>query len=317
MYRIFGEIMNKLEYEICEVEEVCDLGVIDDYVFDVEMSETPHTFFANDILIHNSLYVKFPKKIYSSGIDNMLEFSTNVESIVNNSLLLFSGQSLNSPKNYLEYSREKICKTGFWTDVKKRYALYVVNDEGTECDAIKIMGLDVKKSSFPEKFKGIMFNVLDMILKNSKQEDIDLYLKESKQSVMEYSIYEVAKISSVKTIDEYKNHINGLNNFKSGVPQNTKAFIYNQLLDKFNCPNKYSAIKVGDKVKMVYLLDNPFRIDMIAFKQDDNPKEIIDYIEKYTDKTKMYERELGKKLQSFYDHLGWGAVGSSLTRTFF
>ena len=45
-----------MNFKIQEITEIEDLGYIEDDFFDVGMIDTPHTFFANDILVHNSVY---------------------------------------------------------------------------------------------------------------------------------------------------------------------------------------------------------------------------------------------------------------------
>jgi hypothetical protein len=52
--------MDKLYYEFDEVESCELIGNFDnEYVYDVEVEDDTHTFIANDILIHNSLFVSF------------------------------------------------------------------------------------------------------------------------------------------------------------------------------------------------------------------------------------------------------------------
>ena len=52
--------MNKLTYFFDEID-VCELtgAFEDEYVYDVEVDDETHTFIANDILVHNSIFVSF------------------------------------------------------------------------------------------------------------------------------------------------------------------------------------------------------------------------------------------------------------------
>ena len=47
-----------MEYILDDLE-VCEcIGIFEDeYVYDIEMDDPTHTFIANDILVHNSLYI--------------------------------------------------------------------------------------------------------------------------------------------------------------------------------------------------------------------------------------------------------------------
>ena len=97
--------------------------------------------------------------------------------------------------------------------------------------------------------------------------------------------------------------------FAKGTPAHVKAGIaYNDCLKHFNAPFKYEPMKNGDKIKWVYLKDNPLGLDGLGFTGYSDPKEIVDFIAKYIDHNKLFERELKGKLQDFFDAIGWGDV---------
>ena len=74
---------------------------------------------------------------------------------------------------------------------------------------------------------------------------------------------------------------------------------------------KYEPMRNGDKVKWVYLKQNPLGLDGVAFKGYDDPKEIMELVNTYIDYDKIFERELLKKLEDFYNAMDWGEVLSS------
>ena len=80
---------------------------------------------------------------------------------------------------------------------------------------------------------------------------------------------------------------------------------YNRLLKHFNCAFKFEPMKDGDKIKWVYLKQNPFGLDAVAFKGYQDPPEILDFIKKYIDVDAIYEAELENKMDDFYNALGW------------
>jgi hypothetical protein len=67
-------------------------------------------------------------------------------------------------------------------------------------------------------------------------------------------------------------------------------------------------MKNGDKVKWVYLKNNPLGLDAVAFWGHSDPPEIEDFINTYIDHNKIFERELKNKLQDFFTAVGWGDV---------
>lgn len=75
------KILNDLiDFEFEEIE-VCEaIGEFnDEYVYDLEVDDT-HTFFANDMLVHNSLYAEFNRIIQQLGVpkENELQFTLDL-----------------------------------------------------------------------------------------------------------------------------------------------------------------------------------------------------------------------------------------------
>ena len=69
-----------------------------------------------------------------------------------------------------------------------------------------------------------------------------------------------------------------------GAPAAVKAcIIYNDLLKFWGLHKKHASISQGDKIKWVYLKQNPYQVDAIAFLEWDLPE----------------------KLEGFYNDLGW------------
>ena len=74
--------MNNIEYIFDDVEFCEEVGIFEDeYVYDVEVDDETHTFIANDILVHNSLFVSFEpciqhcqwKNLVLSGVNSISE----------------------------------------------------------------------------------------------------------------------------------------------------------------------------------------------------------------------------------------------------
>src|SRR6056300_1636277 len=121
---------------------------------------------------------------------------------------------------------------------------------------------------------------------------------------------EIAKNSAVKNLKKYmpKGKRERFSMMK-GTPAHVKAAIlYNDCLKHFEAPFKYEPMKNGDKVKWVYLKNNPLGLDGLAFTGYSDPPEIEKFISTYIDHTKLFERELSGKLQIFFTAVGWGDV---------
>src|SRR6056300_998430 len=219
--------------------------------------------------------------------------------------------NVDKDKHRLEIKKEYVAKAGLWV-AKKRYAQWIISDNGVPVDKLDVKGLDVKRSSFPKAFQECMGTVLIDILKGKTEQEISDYVLDFKKNMVNRPTVEIAKNSAVKNLKKYMPKGKRVPfTMMKGTPSHVKAAIlYNDCLKHFNAPFKYEPMKNGDKVKWVYLKDNPLGIDGLAFTGYQDPPEIEEFIATYIDHNKIFKRELGHKLQDFYDAIGWGDVVS-------
>lgn len=212
-------------------------------------------------------------------------------------------------KHRLEIKKEYVAKAGLWV-AKKRYAQWIISDNGVPVDKLDVKGLDVKRSSFPKAFQEIMAEVLISILRGETEEEISDKVLAFKKSMTEQDTKVIAKNSAVKNLTKYMpKGKRQLFQWVTGTPAHVKAAIsYNDCLKHFDAPFKYEPMKNGDKVKWVYLKNNPLGLSGLAFTGYSDPPEIEEFISTYIDHNKIFERELQGKLQDFYDSIGWGDV---------
>lgn len=239
--------------------------------------------------------------------EKIYDIASEVQSYVNQFYDVFADKVFNVKKHRFEIKQEMIAKTGFWQK-KKRYALWIISDNGVPKDELEVKGLDVVRSSFPKSFKDIMKSVLVGILKEKPQSEIDDSILSFKKNLSGILFGEVAKTSSIKDIDKYQFPVKDevLGKFIKGTPSHVKASInYNKLLKVLNCSVKYSPIKNGDKVKIAYLKNNTYGIEELAFRGEMDPQEILDFICENFDSMSLFNSELDGKLRSFYESMGW------------
>jgi hypothetical protein len=112
---------NNIEYIFDDVESCERIGFFDDeYVYDVEVDDETHTFIANDILVHNSLFVSFKpainnsewKNLVVSQIDNISEefvfLEQRQETKFTNSNCIGYFRNIDDLKNFLKSKKPKI-----------------------------------------------------------------------------------------------------------------------------------------------------------------------------------------------------------------
>jgi len=235
------------------------------------------------------------------------EIATEVQDYVNQFYDVMSKKLFNTEKHRLEIKQEMIGRTGFWQK-KKRYALWIISDNGVPMDKLEVKGLDIVRSSFPKSFQKIMKSVLIDILKGKEKNEIDDYILNFKKELDSIIYAEVAKNSSIKEIKKYEDVVKDdvLGKFAKGTPAHIKAAInYNKLLKLFKCPPKFPPMKNGDKVKIVYLKNNQYGLEELAFRGDSDPKEILDFIKEHIDANELFMSELDSKLKNFYEAMKW------------
>ncbi|MEY4333716.1 MAG: Synechococcus phage [Bacteroidota bacterium] len=212
-------------------------------------------------------------------------------------------------KHRFEIKKEYISKAGFWV-AKKRYAQWMILKNGIPCDKLDVKGLDVVRSSFPKAFQEFMAKMLKDILMGKTNDEIGSELINFKSNITSIPIEKIAKGGAIKELSKYDDGRwktgMPIAEFEKGTPAHVKAGIaYNRLLKFFNCPFKHEPIRDGDKVKWVYLKNNPLGLEGLAFRNYNDPKDVMDFINLYIDRDEIYKSELENKISDFYNALGW------------
>jgi hypothetical protein len=97
-------------------------------------------------------------------IEKVQEIAKEFQSKVNNYYDTLAKESFNSPiRHYLEMKMETVVKAAYWSK-KRRYAQYIVNEEGVPVDKLDFKGLELMKSNFPRKFKAFGTNLIKEIM---------------------------------------------------------------------------------------------------------------------------------------------------------
>ena len=119
----------------------------------------------------------------------------------------------------------------------------------------------------------------------------------------------IARNTAAKNVTKYKTSNDRLGHYKKSTPMHVKSVInYNHLLKEFGIEKQFPPINDGEKIKYVMLRQNPYHIDTLAFKDYEDPPQIMKFLKTYCDHQRLFDAELKKKLQDFYNALGWGEL---------
>jgi DNA polymerase elongation subunit (family B) len=283
------------------------LGTDKDYVV---TSDTDSLFIqVKQLIKHRYPNIDFKNRDEVIGI--VLQIAKEIQIEANKNLDVLVGSLFNiKEKHFFELKQEVVLERGYFAG-KRRYAQYIVNKEGVTKDELDIKGMDLMKSNMPVLYRKFGGEILQDVLFGKTKAEIDEKITSFKKRMDTIDWFEVSKPTSLKQLDEYiktKPPAGEIfSRLEKKCPANTKAAIYyNDLLRFKRLDIKHSTITVGEKIKWVYLKENPYKIECIAFLTYDLPQEIRDFINLYIDREQLFDTILKNKLDSFYQDLGWG-----------
>lgn len=237
--------------------------------------------------------------------DLTIKIASDVQSYINFAYDLYAREFHNTPTHRWNIKQELVSRRAFWGSAKKRYAMSIVRDGANAVDKIDIKGFDSVRSNFPKLFRKFLEQLIVSILNDANPTELNNLVLEFKSNLDSYSIHEIMNPTSVKQLDKWQD---STGKYKSSTPVFVKAALnYNWLMSEYKI---LSAPKIhsGDKIIWAYLLDNPYGFDTIALRGYDDPDQIVEFVEKYINRDKMFDASMQRKLQSIWDDLGWGMV---------
>jgi DNA polymerase elongation subunit (family B) len=213
----------------------------------------------------------------------------------------------------MEMKREGLSDKGIWT-AKKRYILNVYNNEGVQYNEpqLKVMGLEMVKSSTPSVIRGKMYELIKLLVTGT-EDDVHKFIANFREY---FKTLPVEDISFPRGLNGLKNYSDSLSLYKKGTPIHVKgAIIYNHNLNKLNLTKKYPLIQEGEKVKFTYLkMPNPFK-DMVVSFPSRLPKEFD--IQEYIDYDTQFDKAFLEPIKVILDCMDWKTEKVSSLEDFF
>jgi DNA polymerase elongation subunit (family B) len=262
-----------------------------------------------DSLYFSSLPLKH--KLKGDLQEATIKISRFVEQKLNEHYDEMAVDYFNCPNHRFHIKGETIAKSGIWI-TKKRYAMLKVYDleKNTEVDPkLIVKGLDIVRSTFPIVFKEYMQKFIIRLLNDAEKDEIDKIMVDFVGGLSKVSARLIARNTAAKNVTKYKTSNDRLGQYKKSAPMHVKSVInYNQLLKEFGIEKQFPPISDGEKIKYVMLRQNPYHIDTLAFKDYEDPPQIMEFLKTYCDHQRLFDAELKKKLQDFYNALSWGEL---------
>jgi hypothetical protein len=264
---------------------------------------------AEPLLRH--LYPNFDEMGDEERDNKLEEIALKYQDLITDYYSEMSVNVFNVPVHRFEMKTECIIRSAYFR-ATRRYAQWITKKEGVVKNELDIKGLEFMKANFPPIFGKFFNKILELALKGTKQSEIDKMLLDFREHIMskELDITILGNPTSVKTLNDYVERLprpgEMFSLIKPKAPAPVKAAIkYNDLLTFWGLDKQHSRITQGDKVKWIYLKDNPYKIEALAFLDFDMPEKIRTLLDDYADKHKSFESILESKLEGFYHDLGW------------
>ena len=272
--------------------------------------DTDSNYYNAEPLLRN-LYPNFDTMSEEEKDEALEKIALKYQDLITGYYQQMAEEVFNIKEHRFEMKTEAVIRSAYFR-ATRRYAQWITKKEGVTKEELDIKGLEFMKANFPPVFGKFFNSILEKVLKGSEQKQIDDLLLEFKAYILskDLNITILGNPTSVKTLHKYidskakKGEM--FSTIKQGAPAPVKAAIkYNDLLTFWKLDKQHSRIVQGDKVKWIYLKDNPYKIEALAFLDFDMPEKTQELLNTFADRNKSFESILQSKLEGFYHDLGW------------
>lgn len=273
---------------IAKIEQLDDFD--DEYVYDIEVDDT-HTFFGNDMLLHNSIYVEFGRVIRYCHIppERQTQFVVDLWDYSLGPYMKKKyedyAERYNCPKNIQDLELEKISDVTMYF-AKKRYAMSecwkepgIFLPKGKE---VVYKGIEIVKGSTSSYARECMKDFTQYILAWYMDHDEPIEYSKVMEKLRGYKAVfktkrpeEISQGASVGDYDKFILTDKTTLSIGDKCPAHVRACgVYNFLLNKpknKKYKTKYNPIKTADKVRWYYTRNQDIKV--FAFLPGEYPAE--------------------------------------------
>jgi len=220
---------------------------------------------------------------------------------------------VNAYAQKMQMKREGLSDKGIWT-AKKRYILNVYNNEGVQYNEphMKVMGLEMIKSSTPAAIREKMNTLIKMVMLGT-EEEVQEFIQTFRQ---EFKSLPVEDISFPRGLNGLKTYSDSVTMYKKGTPIHVRgAIVYNHFLKQYNLDKKYPLIQEGEKLKFTYLkVPNHFKESVVSFPGR-LPKEFN--LQEYIDYDTQFDKSFLEPIKVILDCIEWKTEKTNSLDSFF
>jgi len=319
-----------------EITRIEDLGTTSEYVYDLEVDDDMHSFYANDVLVHNSIFLNLEpmtdwmRKENSKLGEDIAKWPQKDKTLLWKTMEKFVDEDVNafvrglahdfchtSKQDILTYELEYMSACGIY-ERKKHYATRKIFDEGDPVDKIKYSGIEMKKGSLPKFVKKYLQDIYEgVLIHNWNETDYQTYINDLYAKFKDFTIDDISFWKGYNTeraaagflqMAQTVNPVTGKTVGTTGIAK--AATYYNQIIEKMGISKRYDSLRLGDKCRFLYISeDNPYRINVMAYKDGQWPSEFNGVFK--PDYKTMFEKTVLDALKSFREACGFSDTDPS------
>jgi hypothetical protein len=257
------------------------------------------------------LYPNFESFSDKDKDDKLEQVALAYQDIISEDYNRLAKECFNVSTHRLEMKTECVIRSAYFR-ATRRYAQWITKQEGIEKETLDIKGLEFMKANFPPILGEFFNDILQQVLKGEQHKSIIDQIKTFKTEILDGTIplTKLGNPTAVKKLEKYSGQSARagelFTEILKGAPAPVRAAIrYNDLLKLWQLDRKYNLITMADKVKWVYLKDNPYKIEALAFQNYEIPDKVSEFLDAYADRQKIFDSILLNKLEGFFSDLGW------------
>lgn len=267
---------------ISSIEQLDDFD--DEYVYDIGVKSDDPYFFANDLLVHNSVYFSAWPAIKDDVAAGRMEWSREtcvqlydtIANSVNESFPQFMERACHCPREMgaiIRGGREMVAAKGLFIK-KKRYAVLMYDYESERLDThgkpgkVKALGLDLKRSDTPKVVQNFLSEILLEVLTGTgevRTRVIDK-VRDFKLLFAERPAWEKGTPKRVNNLTKYTAEEARLG--KANMPGHVRAAMNWNTLKRMNGDNYSLSIVDGMKTVVCKLKSNPLGYTSVGYPTD-------------------------------------------------
>jgi len=317
-------MIDNLYYEFDDVDTCECIGMFEEeYVYDIEVDDETHTFIANDILVHNSLYISYTPIMDSIEYDgDELQFILHMDSVLVKKMFNKYLDEYAAPygvKSLHDFELETISKSSLFIE-KKNYLNNVVWEDGVFHEDLSYFypkGIEIVRSSTPVFVRERIYDIINYIFANPK--NIDMQKIQSIVATMkkDFSWKQYDNIDAIAMTTSCTNYADRVIDDVNGViVQNATHFgvkaaaFHNYILNKNSeYKTKYDMIKSG-KIKYYYC-NHPIN-NVFGYTRSFHPRELVEKEKIVIDIDTQFEKTVLTIVNRFLEPLGFPPMAKDL-----